>query len=142
MAANTAERRNGTCNGCGLCCTSAAFQVTQEQARRFNANLPVLLTVTPGADPDHDDWMQARGFKSPMILRRPGISLRNGDTYVIRFAHRCPHLTQENQCDLHDSPAKPKVCADFPQASWELGLMTGQAQERCGFSFIRTNPRS
>ena len=28
--------------------------------------------------------------------------------------HRCPHLTDENLCDLHERGLKPKLCVRFP----------------------------
>jgi len=52
-----------------------------------------------GMKPNMREWLLARG----------GVESRD---YVV-VPQRCPHLREDNTCDIHDSPNYPKACRDY-----------------------------
>jgi len=58
-----------------------------------------VISFKVNMTPELEDYYLARGF---------GIK----DDVVLIYV-RCPHLTKDNLCDLHDTDMKPKICRDF-----------------------------
>jgi len=71
------------CKQCGHCCTYLEFNIP---------NHPLVL-----------EFYRARG-----------VELFSYDTHsIIRVPHRCPHLTADMKCDIHET--KPVACQVWPQ---------------------------
>ena len=64
--------------------------------------------------PGYEEWLTARGWQ-----------LRG---YMAMKHDPCPHLTDDNKCDLHFS-GKPDVCRKYP-------LVLTDRLDCCGFSFV------
>ena len=70
------------CIKCGACCKSLI--------------IPVNIYTK-----DDAEFFQARGFK-----------VKEKSTMFLNFPRRCPHLKDNNECDIYDT--RPKACRDYP----------------------------
>ena len=62
------------------------------------------------------DFYIARGFKVKIINRQK---------YIVKIDNVCPHLTEDNKCDIQDS--KPFNCRVYPEGVPKQTLMDGCA---------------
>lgn len=73
------------CKQCGLCCKW-------------------IQVGTTGKDSPSLDW--------DFIKAREIIAVDHGNVIVFFAESRCPQLTEDNKCKIHDN--KPQTCIDFP----------------------------
>lgn len=77
-------KRIGECQKCGECCKYVGLHL-----KEMSPQLKRIFKV-----------------REIRIAEKPGLS-------VILIPHRCPHLTKDNLCDLHDK-GRPQMCIDQP----------------------------
>lgn len=75
------------CKQCGLCCK----WIQVGTSAKTNPNL---------------DW--------DFIKARHIITVEHGPLYIFYAISPCPHLTDDNRCDIHDN--KPDTCRRFPES--------------------------
>jgi len=95
------------CKQCGKCCTQFSI-------------------VYPNND-EQAEFLRARGFKAWQ-------SNDKFTQWVLRT--RCPHLTQENKCDIYEG--RPLACQVFPVTLMyqKIGLDPDKAVPKgCGYKF-------
>jgi Fe-S-cluster containining protein len=74
------------------------------ECKRCGSCCKVLIIPVHTEKEEDEEFYRVRGFKA------------DKDVFLIKFPHRCPHLTSDNLCDIHNS--KPKLCRDYP-VGWD-----------------------
>lgn len=91
-------RGGGCTSGCGACCQDVIVEVVPPS--------PDLEVIR-----DWAKWLELHGLK---LVRKPGIIVGE-DHYYLVVPQKCEALDPDGQCDLINTPTRPKMCADFPQ---------------------------
>lgn len=71
------------------------------------------------SDPAITQWLSARGLTQ----------MESGGRVLVDFPQTCPHLTDQNLCDLYNLPSRPDLCVEWPTEPSQILL------DDCGFTF-------